>query len=248
MMVSFHWKIPKALFEISSLLPEVKSTIAFKHEYSAASTWIFLSFSIWSVNTRMLSMKETMRSEFIWLAWTPAVARRVGLFRGMGHCAAFSTNNSLQVKRRSATWSVTARSGKRGIFRAHSTAENNNLYMKKKGYKQSIIATYLFLDRLSQGNLYAVTSKKRKETLATQKIKNGIFVGQPSPPPPNNLESTVQSLCKVKPLCKWICYQLLMHDGKLIIVTLQTSLQSHKYFLYPQRRTACSTRAVENAR
>ena len=107
--------------------PDVNSTMAFRQEYSAASTWMPRSFSIWSVNTRILSMNETMRSEFMWFACIPAVASNVGLFSGIGHCAAFNTNSSLQVRRSNATWSVTARSGNNGIFLAHSTAENNNL-------------------------------------------------------------------------------------------------------------------------
>lgn len=113
-------------------IPDVKSTIALRQEYSAASTWIFLNFSIWSVKILMLSMNDTILSEFKWFACIPAVASNVGLFSGIGHCAAFNTNNSLHVSRRRATWSVTARSGNNGMFLAHSTAENSSLRKKYK--------------------------------------------------------------------------------------------------------------------
>ena len=110
---------------MSSSLPVVNRTIAFKHEYSAESTWSALSFSTCSWNILMWSMKATTRSAAIGEAWRPAAANSGATWSGIEHCDAFSTNNSDQTRRRSATWSVTCRSGKKGILRAHSTAENN---------------------------------------------------------------------------------------------------------------------------
>ena len=103
-------------------LPEVKSTIAFKQLYSAESTCNALSFSTCSWKILMWSIKATTLSADMGEAWRPAAARSGATWRGMEHCAALSTNNSLQVNLRRATWSVIWRSGKNGIFLAHSTA------------------------------------------------------------------------------------------------------------------------------
>lgn len=103
-------------------LPVVKSTIAFKQLYSAESTCKALSFSTCSWKILMWSIKATTLSADIGEAWRPAAARRGATCRGMEHCAALSTNNSLHVNLSRATWSVICRSGKKGIFLAHSTA------------------------------------------------------------------------------------------------------------------------------
>ncbi|TNN37393.1 hypothetical protein EYF80_052435 [Liparis tanakae] len=67
-------------------------------------------------------MKATTRSADIGEAWRPAAASRGATCRGMEHWAALSTNNSLHVSLRRDTWSVICRSGKKGMFLAHSTA------------------------------------------------------------------------------------------------------------------------------
>lgn len=80
----------------------------------------------------------------MWFEWIPAVARRGATCKGMGHWAAFKTNNSLQTKRSNATWSVTARSGKNGIFRAHSTALNSNLAASSQIFSMPMIPHGMF--------------------------------------------------------------------------------------------------------
>lgn len=106
----------------SASLPEVKRTIAFRQLYSAESTCKAFSFSTCSWKIRMWSIKATTRSADMGEACRPAAARSGATCRGMEHWAALRTNNSLQVSRSRATWSVIWRSGKNGIFRAHSTA------------------------------------------------------------------------------------------------------------------------------
>ena len=108
-------------------LPEVKSTIAFMHEYSALSTWRTFNFSTCSWKIRMWSIKDTTRSAAIGAPWRPAATRRGATFKGILHCAALSTNNSDQTSRSKATWSVTWSSGNPGIFLVHSTALNSSL-------------------------------------------------------------------------------------------------------------------------
>lgn len=92
---------------------------------------------------RMWSMKATTRSAAIglervyehsrvlqcavYLAWRPAAASSGATWSGIEHWEAFNTNSSLHTSLRRATWSVTCRSGKKGIFRAHSTALNKSL-------------------------------------------------------------------------------------------------------------------------
>lgn len=102
--------------------PVVKSTMALMQLYSAESTCRALSFSTCSWKMRMWSMKATTRSADMGDACRPAAASNGATCSGMEHCAAFSTNNSLHVSLRSDTWSVIWRSGKKGMFRAHSTA------------------------------------------------------------------------------------------------------------------------------
>ena len=122
-------------------IPEVKSTMAFMHEYSALSTWRALSFSTCSWKIRMWSMKDTTRSAAIGAPWSPAATKRGATLRGILHCAALSTNNSDQTSLSRATWSVTCNSGNPGIFLVHSTALKYQNYMKrlliitKKGQK-----------------------------------------------------------------------------------------------------------------
>ena len=101
--------------------------MAFRQLYSAESTCKFFSFSTCSWKIRMWSMKATTLSAAIGLAWRPAAAKSGATWRGMEHWAAFNTNNSLQLSRSKATWSVICSSGKNGIFRAHSTALNKSL-------------------------------------------------------------------------------------------------------------------------
>lgn len=101
---------------------EVNRTMALRQLYSAESTCSALSFSTCSWKIRMWSIKATTRSADMGEACRPAAARSGATWRGMEHCAAFSTNSSLQVRRSRATWSVICRSGKKGMFRAHSTA------------------------------------------------------------------------------------------------------------------------------
>jgi len=84
--------------------PELNRTMALRQLYSAESTRNALSFSTWSWNTRMWSMKATTRSAAIGLAWSPAAARSGATWSGMEHCAALSTNSSLHASRNSATW------------------------------------------------------------------------------------------------------------------------------------------------
>ena len=122
-------------------IPEVKSTMAFMHEYSALSTWRALSFSTCSWKIRMWSMKDTTRSAAIGAPWSPAATKRGATLRGILHCAALSTNNSDQTSLSRATWSVTCNSGNPGIFLVHSTALKYQNYIKrlliitKKGQK-----------------------------------------------------------------------------------------------------------------
>ena len=87
--------------------PVLNSTMAFRQEYSAVSTCNTLSFSTCSWKIRMWSMKATTRSAAMGDAWRPAAASSGATWRGMEHCAAFSTNSSLQPRRSRATWSVT---------------------------------------------------------------------------------------------------------------------------------------------
>lgn len=103
-------------------LPDVKITIALMQLYSAESTWRALSFSTCSWNIRMWSMKATTRSADIGEACRPAAASNGATCRGIEHWAAFNTNNSLHVSLSKDTWSVICRSGKKGMFLAHSTA------------------------------------------------------------------------------------------------------------------------------
>lgn len=121
----FESKAGVSTNRMSSSLPVVNNTIAFRHEYSAESTWSALSFSTCSWNILMWSINATTRSAAIGDAWRPAAARRGATCSGIEHCDALRTNNSDQTKRSKATWSVTCRSGKKGILRAHSTAENS---------------------------------------------------------------------------------------------------------------------------
>lgn len=100
--------------------------MALRQAYSAASTCKLRSFSTWSWKIRMLSINDITRSGDMWFEWIPAVAKRGATCKGIGHCAAFNTKSSLQTRRRRATWSVTARSGKNGMFLAHSTALKSN--------------------------------------------------------------------------------------------------------------------------
>ena len=108
-------------------LPELNKTIAFKQLYSAESTWRIFNFSTCSWKIRMWSMKATTLSAAIGDAWSPAAASKGATCRGIEHCAAFSTKSSLQLSLRRATWSVICKSGKNGIFLAHSTALNKSL-------------------------------------------------------------------------------------------------------------------------
>lgn len=66
-------------------LPEVKSTMDLRQEYSAVSTCRAFSFSTCSWKTRMWSMKATTRSADIGEACRPAAARRGATCRGMEH-------------------------------------------------------------------------------------------------------------------------------------------------------------------
>lgn len=122
-----------------SFLPELNRTIAFKQLYSAESTCSAFSFSTCSWNIRIWSMKATTLSAAIGLAWSPAAANNGATWSGMEHWAAFNTNSSLQLSRNNATWSATCRSGKKGIFRAHSTALNNNLAASSQIFSIPII-------------------------------------------------------------------------------------------------------------
>lgn len=120
-------------------LPELNSTIAFKQLYSAESTWSAFNFSTCSWNILIWSIKATTLSAAIGLAWSPAAANSGATCNGIEHWAAFKTNNSLQLSRKRATWSATWRSGKKGIFRAHSTALNNNLAASSQMFSIPII-------------------------------------------------------------------------------------------------------------
>lgn len=99
--------------------------MAFKQLYSAESTCKALSFSTCSWKILMWSIKATTLSADMGEAWRPAAASRGATCSGMEHWAALRTNNSLQVSLSRATWSVIWRSGKKGIFLAHSTALNS---------------------------------------------------------------------------------------------------------------------------
>lgn len=116
-----------SLNRISSNLPVVNNTIAFKQEYSAESTCKAFNFSTCSWKILMWSINATTRSAAIGDACKPAAANSGATCSGIEHCDAFNTNNSDHTNLNNATWSVTCRSGKNGIFLAHSTAENNNL-------------------------------------------------------------------------------------------------------------------------
>lgn len=118
---------------------EVKRTIAFKQLYSAESTCNAFSFSTCSWKIRMWSIKATTLSADMGDACRPAAARRGATWSGIEHWAAFSTNNSLQVSLRSATWSVICRSGKKGIFRAHSTALKSILAASSQMFSMPIM-------------------------------------------------------------------------------------------------------------
>lgn len=111
---------------MSKSLPVVNSTIAFRQLYSAVSTCSPFSFSTCSWNIRMWSMNATTRSAAIGEAWRPAAANRGATCNGIEHWEALRTNSSDQTSRRSATWSVTCSSGKKGMFLAHSTAEKRS--------------------------------------------------------------------------------------------------------------------------
>lgn len=87
----------------------------------------------------MLSIKVTILSGAMWLEWIPAVAKRGATWSGIGHWAAFKTKSSLHMRRSKATWSVTARSGKNGIFLAHSTALNKSLAANSQMFSIPII-------------------------------------------------------------------------------------------------------------
>ncbi len=122
---NFSFNSVKKIFNFDIDWPEVKSTMAFKQLYSALSTCRALSFSTCSWKMRIWSMKATTRSAAIGEACRPAAASSGATCSGMEHCAALRTNSSDQARRSSATWSVTCRSGKKGIFRDHSTALNS---------------------------------------------------------------------------------------------------------------------------
>lgn len=123
---------------------DVKRTIALRHANSAASTWRLRYFSTCSWKILTLSIKVTILSGDMWFEWIPAVANRGATWRGIGHWAAFSTNNSLQTKRRSATWSVTAKSGKKGIFLAHSTALKSKRAANSQMFSMPMIPQGMF--------------------------------------------------------------------------------------------------------
>ncbi|DAA17735.1 TPA: hypothetical protein BOS_20055 [Bos taurus] len=108
--------------ETTGIWKKVNRTMALRQLYSAESTCSAFSFSTCSWKIRMWSIKATTRSADMGEAWRPAAARSGATWRGMEHWAAFRTNSSLQVRRSRATWSVICRSGKKGMFRAHSTA------------------------------------------------------------------------------------------------------------------------------
>ena len=126
-------------------LPDVNNTIALRQANSAASTCRFRYFSICSWNILTLSINVTILSGDMWFEWIPADARSGATCRGIGHWAALSTNNSLQTNRSSATWSVTARSGKNGMLRAHSTALNNNRAANSQMFSIPIIPHGMFI-------------------------------------------------------------------------------------------------------
>ena len=129
---------------LSNHSPDVKRTIALRHANSAASTWRLRYFSTCSWKILTLSIKVTILSGDMWFEWIPAVANRGATWRGIGHWAAFSTNNSLQTKRRSATWSVTAKSGKKGIFLAHSTALKSKRAANSQMFSMPMIPQGMF--------------------------------------------------------------------------------------------------------
>ena len=95
----------------------------------------------------ILSMKGTILSGEMWFPGEciPAVARSGAICRGIGHCAALRMNSSLHVNRSRAHWSVTARSGKNGMFLAHSTAENSNLAANSQIFSMPIIPQGIFI-------------------------------------------------------------------------------------------------------
>lgn len=103
----------------------VNNTIAFKQEYSAESTWRAFNFSTCSWNILIWSINCTTRSAHIGEACNPAAAIKGATWSGIEHWLAFKTNSSDHTSLSKATWSVTCRSGKKGIFLAHSTAEKS---------------------------------------------------------------------------------------------------------------------------
>ncbi len=129
---------------ICTNLPDVKRTMALRQANSAASTCRFRYFSTCSWKILTLSINVTILSGDMWFEWIPAVARRGATCSGIGHWAAFNTNNSLQTKRSSATWSVTAKSGKKGIFLAHSTALNSRRAASSQMFSMPMIPQGMF--------------------------------------------------------------------------------------------------------
>lgn len=121
----FSWRLSTWVASDSPHASDEKRTMALRQLYSAESTCRALSFSTCSWKIRIWSIKATTLSAAMGDAWIPAAASRGATWRGMELWAAFNTNSSLQLSRRRATWSVTCKSGKNGIFLAHSTAEKS---------------------------------------------------------------------------------------------------------------------------
>lgn len=141
----FSWRLSMYWGSVRPDASDVKSTMALRQANSAASTWRFRYFSTCSWKILTLSIKVTILSGDIWFEWIPAEARSGATWSGIGHWAALSTNNSLHTKRSSATWSVTAKSGKKGMLRAHSTALNSKRAANSQMFSMPIIPQGMFI-------------------------------------------------------------------------------------------------------
>lgn len=120
--------------------PALNSANALRQLYSAESTCNTFNRSTCPWNSRICSINAITRSAAIGELCKPAAASNGAACNGIPHCAALNTNSSAQLVRNSATcvdvrveykkkqitWSAICNSGKNGMFRDHSTAENSS--------------------------------------------------------------------------------------------------------------------------
>lgn len=101
------------------LLPEVNNTTALRQEYSDESIWRVFNFFTWSCKIFKWSISIIIWSE----EWNPVATNKEPTWSGNSFWATLRTKSSLQTHFSNDIWSVMCNSGKKGILRAHSTAE-----------------------------------------------------------------------------------------------------------------------------